>query len=122
MSDPSDSRPLDLRDLREAESLGQAWDAWLRDDVEPTRHHASQPLAVGIAATVEELYDWDDAPASPASFRRSLRRDLLHMHDALQAAQPASDGEAWTSFPASDQGETPPQASPSSAIEHPRCD
>lgn len=95
----SDSRPLDLSDLREADTLGQAWDAWLRDDIEPTRHEASQKLAAGIAATVEELYDWDDAPKAPSSFRTGLKRDLLHMHDALRVSGAAAAPDSWEDPP-----------------------
>lgn len=87
--DATDSRPLDLRDLQEADGLGRAWDAWLRDDLEPTRHAASDSLAAGLAATVENLYAKDDTPGPSTTFRHSLKRDLLHVHDALRL-QPAA--------------------------------
>lgn len=82
--DPTESRPLDLSDLREADTLGRAWDAWLHDDLEPTRHAISQGLPPGLAATVEDIYDRDDTLGPSAAFRRGMRRDLLHLHDALR--------------------------------------
>ncbi len=117
--DTSDSRPLDLSDLREADTLGQAWDSWLRDDIEPTRHQASQTLVAGIAATVEELYDWDDAPAPDQGFRRSLKRDLLHMHDALRATPAADTGELWLSSPSLGQPAAMSDALVPVPVEHP---
>ncbi len=93
--DDTESRPLDLSDLRDAETLGRAWDTWLTDDLEPTRHAISQTLSPGIAATVEAIYDRDDTPGPSPAFRRGLRRELLSVHDALRLGAHSGEETVW---------------------------
>lgn len=95
--DDTESRPLDLSDLRDAETLGRAWDTWLTDDLEPTRHAISQTLADGVAATVEDIYDRDYSPGPSPAFRRGLRRELLNVHDALRLGAASGAETAWAS-------------------------
>jgi len=93
--DDTESHPLDIRDLRDAETLGRAWDIWLKDDLEPTRHAISQTLSPGVAAVVEDIYDRDDTPGPSPAFRRGLRRELLSVHDALRLGPATGPETVW---------------------------